>query len=115
MIELLTKRWYYPGNATEGKILINDAEGDGGNAVRQFPPVPANTVVVANMTIDSISSGRIRFNIAGQLGTWRSTAGTYQEYITSSGDDHVTLVYDSFTVATIDERTLSIGIPEEGD
>src|SRR5687767_11301843 len=98
MIELLTKRWYYPNPACEGKIFINDVEGDGGVACRQFPPVPANTSVATTMVIDSISGGRLRFDIAGQMGTWRSAAGTYNEYITSSGSDYASIIYDSFTV-----------------
>lgn len=114
-IELLTKRWAYPGSASVGKILIDDSEnGDGGFACRQFPGEAIHEQQVeTRLKIDSIPTGRVRWRVGGNAGTWRSMAADYFETITAGNGDEAAIEYDPFTVATIDEETLSVAIPEE--
>lgn len=112
-IELLMKRWSLPGSHTTSKIVIDDGEdGDGGVAIRQFLDGVANQTVDTALKIDSIT-GRVRWTVGGQTGTWRAAAGSYEESITAAAQDDIALVYDAFTVAQIDEETLSVAIPED--
>lgn len=90
------------------KLVIDD-EGDGGY-LSFAAGIPNNTLVDTSITIDSIDSHRVRWDIGGQVGTWRSAADVdpYEEAIGSAASGYARIVWDPFTQATIDWSTLSV-------
>jgi len=107
--ELLVKRWAYPDGVTEGKI-ITDSE-DSGVACRQFNEGLSNQMVDTVLPISAISSGRYRWNLGGQVGTWRSTVGNHTETISASSGQHAQIEHDSFTTGELNEKLISVVIP----
>lgn len=90
------------------KLVIDD-EGDGGY-LSFAAGIPNSTLVDTSITIDSLDSNRVRWDIGGQVGTWRTAADVdpYEEQIASSANGYARIVWDSFTQATIDWSTLLV-------
>ena len=100
MTDLLTSPNVFPN----AKIIfrIDDSEDGTGGRAMVSAAITANASYDTVLKIDSISNGRIRFDISGGYGTWRSSAGTYTESIGAGAGSYISIAFDSYTVAEVD-------------
>ena len=89
-------------NARIVAYIDDSADGDGGPSLLVMSGIVTSASVHTKLKISSISAGRLRFNIAGAPGTWRSTAGVYEQTIEAGSGNYVAIEFDPFTVAEIE-------------
>lgn len=92
-----------PNLTSNAKMILridDSQDGDGGRALVTTSVATGSYATV--LKIDSISGGRIRFDIDGNRGAWRSSAGTYNETISTQATNSIMIAFDPFTVAEVD-------------
>lgn len=108
-------------SVTGGKLVLTAAadETETGQANGdQASAIVAGRLYRCTFTIDSISSGGVRIEIGGTVGTTRTAAGTYTEDIIATSSSDIVFAAVGVTTATIDnasvKRIVEATIPAGG-